>query len=205
MRVGKVVRDDASAGIERNDAERMEEVDGENPDFQRVAWLGALDEDRPGHGMYARAPLGDTEFDGLQRLRNLRLACPCQPESLQSACDHRLDPYAIARGDPQHRRHAGVVVTPMHMLGRQREIVRARLLCPRGLRRRQQDETDREGSIHAVAPVAGRPGPANASAFTTTNLALVHPARIALRTSSIVARPPGAAPPPSNLVAAGVQ
>ena len=66
MRVRKVVWNGASAGIKRNNAEWMEELDGENPYFQCVSWLGALDEDRPGHWMYARAPLGDTEFDGLQ-------------------------------------------------------------------------------------------------------------------------------------------
>ena len=36
------------------------------------------------------------------------------------------------------------------------EIARARLLCPRGQRSRQQEETDQEGSIHTVAPVHER-------------------------------------------------
>jgi len=78
MRVGKVVREDAAAGIERDDTERMKELDCDNLDLQRVSGLRALDEDRSGHRMRARATFGHPKLDGLQRLRNLRLARSCQ-------------------------------------------------------------------------------------------------------------------------------
>src|SRR5882672_8308991 len=72
-------------------------------------------------------------LDGLQRVRNLGLGCPRQPDPLQSARDHRLNAHAIAGCNPQHRRNTGIVVTPMHVRRRQSEIVHAGLLCPRAL------------------------------------------------------------------------
>src|SRR5206468_8309747 len=70
VRVRKIVGNDAAARIEGNDTERMQELDGKDPHFQRVAGFGALDEDWPAQWMRAGAALGDAELDGLQRLRN---------------------------------------------------------------------------------------------------------------------------------------
>ena len=51
-----------------------------------------------------------------------------QPQPLQSARNHRLDAHAIAGRDPQHRRHARVVVPPVHRLGLERQLVDTRRL-----------------------------------------------------------------------------
>jgi hypothetical protein len=40
----------------------------------------------------------------------------------------------------------------MHMFWRQREIVRATLLCPRSLGYRQDEQADDKGSTHAKTP-----------------------------------------------------
>ena len=56
MGIREVVREDTGAGIECNDAKLMEEFDREDPHFQRIARLGALDEDWSRERMCARTP-----------------------------------------------------------------------------------------------------------------------------------------------------
>ena len=137
MRVWKLVWNDAAIGIERDDAERMQELDSENPYFERVPGLGAFDEDRSGHRMRAWPPLRD-------------LAAPrpsANPESrtrLAPANRTRCRPPATIvfdaeRGRPEIIRSAGcrrgIVVTPSARARASRaEIVRARLLCPSSVR-----------------------------------------------------------------------
>ena len=120
MRVGKVVRDDAAAGIERDDAEGMEELDCENPYLQRVSGLGALDEDRPGHRMGARAALGHTESrrpsalpESLSRLRPPTSLAAVRPRPSSRPARDRLRrsaaPAAHAnRSSPNARARASV-------------------------------------------------------------------------------------------------
>ena len=105
-RIRKVVREDAAAGRERDDAERMEKLDRENPYFKNIAGLGAFDEYRPGQRMRTGAALGHVQLDSLQRVRNLRLPRPAHSQPLQTTRDHRLDADALTRGHAQHRRHA---------------------------------------------------------------------------------------------------
>ena len=81
----------------------MEELDRDHPHLERVAWLGALDEDRPGHRMSARSALGDAALDGLQGFGNLSFGGAGQPQPLQAAGDHRLD----AHGSPEAMRSTG--------------------------------------------------------------------------------------------------
>ena len=148
MRVGKFVRQRASAGVERHDAEGVEELDRENPDLECVARFGAFDKNRAGHRMDAGSALLDRVLHRFERFRNLGLARPGEAEPLQPAGNHRVHAQAIAGGDPQHRRDARVVVAPVHIGGRQREFVGALLLGRSGLRQSQHDQADRQGSVH---------------------------------------------------------
>src|SRR5262245_61792616 len=96
VRVRKVARNDSTTRVERHDAERMQKLDGQDSYLERVSWLSAFDEDRAGQWMSARTSLGDLELDGLQRLWDLGLGSSGQSHSLQPACNHGLDPHAIA-------------------------------------------------------------------------------------------------------------
>ncbi len=87
----------------------------------------------------------DVALDDLQRIGNLRPGHAGQPQSLESAREHRLDPHAIPGRDAQYRRDARIEVTPMHMGGGQREFVHARLLCAR---HRENQQKNRQRLTH---------------------------------------------------------
>ena len=96
MRVGKVLGNRSAARAERDDPERMQELDVENANLEGVAGCRAFDEDRPGHRMGAGTALGHTFLNGLERIGDLRLGRSRETHTLQAAGDHRLDPHAIA-------------------------------------------------------------------------------------------------------------
>src|SRR5262245_47391085 len=130
MRVGKIIWEHTRPWADGIHAERMEEFDIENSYLQRVAGFGAFHEDGSGQRMRSWSPLGDRAFDGFQRLRNLSLGHAGQPQSLEPARNHRLDADPITGVDSQRWRYTRIVVAPVHVLRRQREIDRPGLLGP---------------------------------------------------------------------------
>ena len=101
----------------------MQVVDGTDPHLERVTGLRAVHEDGTGQRMSAWAAHFDTRLHCLQRVRDLDIRHPGQPQPLEAAGDHRLHPHAVAGGDGQHRLDGCVVVAPVHVVRRQREVV----------------------------------------------------------------------------------
>ena len=102
----------------------MQEFEADDPHFQHVAGLGALDENRTGERMRARPAFGDRLLDDLQRLGNLLVFHAGRAQPRQPARQHRFDANRVARRDGQHRFHRRVVVAPVHVPGQQPQVVR---------------------------------------------------------------------------------
>ena len=82
--------------------------------------------------MCARTALGHPLLDQLQRLGDLSLGGAGETQPLQSTRDHRLDPDAIAGRDVKNGRESGIVIAPVHVLGREPQILGRRLRAGQG-------------------------------------------------------------------------
>ena len=89
--------------------------------------------------MRARTAIGDGALDRFQAFGNFGFLHAGCDEPLNAARNHGLDTDGVSRCDAQDRLHRRVVVSPVHGLGAQREIVRAPGLRARRCRRQQQD------------------------------------------------------------------
>jgi hypothetical protein len=146
--VRKVARQNPAARTEGCHAEWVQEIDGDQPYFERIAGLRALDEDRSRHRMRTGTSIGDAALDGPQRGRYLGVGHTSQLQPLDAPRHHRLHPHAVARRHPQRRLDARVVVAPVHVLSGEREIVdsAAALRQPDG-----REENNHPGPEHAAS------------------------------------------------------
>ena len=124
MVVGKVVGERAGIGDEAADAVRMQILEGDDADFERVAGLGAFDVDGAGERVRAGAAVGDDALDFLERVGNLGIGGARKPEALEAAGNHRLDAHGVSGPDAQDGRYAAGVVAPVNVLGDQLDLVR---------------------------------------------------------------------------------
>jgi hypothetical protein len=130
VRVRKIAGQHATTGTERRHAVRMQEVDRDEVHLEHVSGLGPFDVDGSCHRMRAGPSLLDGGFDGAHRLGDVGVAHTGELQSLEPARDHRFEAHTIAGGHAQRRFHARVVVPPVDVLRRKRQVVRAtRALC----------------------------------------------------------------------------
>ena len=76
MEVRELVWQEAAARHEERDGVRNGEIDREDPDFQHVARLGALDVDGTGEDVRDLAALGDLAIDVDERLLDFSRGTP---------------------------------------------------------------------------------------------------------------------------------
>ena len=135
----------------------MKKLYCQDPNLERVARLGSVNEDRAAHRMRAGAALGDTLLDRFQRFGDFRFGRAGKPEALKASGDHRFDTNAIAGSDTHGGRQPRVVVTPVDVFGRERQVLGSPLLTAAdGRNRRQRHDGQRTGHASELTSTRAR-------------------------------------------------